>query len=357
MSQLLDDLNHIQSIDAGNQLGSIRLLGKQFAHGWEDVHQLAIPAGFKNVNKIVFCGMGGSSLGGYVAKYLYGLELSMPFEVINGYHIPAYVDNQTLVVAQAYSGTTEEILSCYQEAFQKGAQIYSISTGKDLERMAAQNSTLHYLISPTYNPCNQPRMGIGYSIVGVLALLHRLELIHIPPEELQDCAQVTDDIAQRFSPESPTSDNSAKQMAEKFLGRFPLYIAGEFLQAAMHAMRNQLNENAKTYAAEHPVSEMNHHLLEAFRFPETLKDADIYVFLDSDLYSDKIVQRNDICKQVIADAGHMVTSIQAQGTFKLSQILSCIQQGAYIGLYLAVLEGVDPSPIPNVERLKTLLAK
>lgn len=353
----LDDLTYIRSLDVENQLASITMLGKQVMHGWESVGKLQIPESYKDIDTIVFCGMGGTSLGAYVTKYTYGLTLGKPYEIVNDYHLPSYVNERTLVIVQSYSGNTEESLSGFDEAVAKHANIFTISAGGELQKRAEAQGNPHYAIDPQFNPCNQPRMAIGYSIVAQLALLHHLGFIHISDEELSDITSMTDKMAAENNENVPTDVNKAKQMAWQLFDKLPLYIAGEFMQGAMHAMRNQIHENAKTYAAEHPVPEMNHHLLEALSFPASTKDHDVYIFLESDLYSEKISQRNMFSKQVVEEAGHHVLSIQAQGAYKLSQILSTIQFGAYIGLYLAMLEGIDPSPIPHVEKLKKLLAK
>lgn len=353
----LDDISHIQSLDTQDQLGSVKLLGQQFKHGWEDVHKLTLPESYKLINKIVFSGMGGSSLGAYVTRYSYAQHLKYPYEIINDYHLPNYVDSSTLVITQSYSGNTEETLQGYKDALDKGAQIFSITTGGDLQEYARSNNTLCYTVEPTYNPCNQPRMAIGYSLVGQLALLHRLGLINISSDELDDIVHITEENTRLYGPDVPTDQNFAKQLALKLFDKVPIYCAGEFLQGAMHAMRNQINENAKTYAAEHPVPEMNHHLLEALQFPVGFKNHALYIFLNSDLNSPVIAKRNEICQQLIKESGHDAISIQATGSYKLSQVLSSIQIGAFVGVYLAVLENIDPSPIPNVEKLKKLLAK
>jgi glucose/mannose-6-phosphate isomerase len=353
----LDDLTYIRSLDLENQLGSIHLLGKQLIHGWETGAQIDIPDSYKDVDNIVFCGMGGTSLGAYVTKHTYGLTLGKPYEIINDYHLPSYVNERTLVIVQSYSGDTEESLSGFEDGIAMKGKLFTISAGGELQKRAEAHGNPHFSIVPTYNPCNQPRMAIGYSIVAQLALLHRLGFIHISDEELADVTRMTDLGAEQYREEVPTEQNKAKQMAWSLLDKIPIYIAGEFLQGAIHAMRNQIHENAKTFAAEHPIPEMGHHLLEALSYPVSTKDFDMYIFIESNLYSERITQRTTISKSVVEEAGHAVASVQAAGSFKLSQILSTIQFGAYVGLYLALLEGINPSPIPHVDKLKKLLAK
>ncbi len=351
----LDNIEQMRELDSQDQVGSVTLLGKQFLHGWEDVHKLEIPEEYSKAQNIVFCGMGGSSLGAYVTKHIYGLTLGVPYEIMNDYHIPSYVDENTLVIVQSYSGNTEEALSCFDEAIETGAHIFTISAGGKLEERSKRDNCQHYHIEPKFNPCDQPRMGIGYSIVGQLAMLHQAGFIHITEQELKDIEAVTEQNAKDNHPEVPLSSNSSKHIAELMFDKIPLYIGAQFLQGAMHAMRNQVNENAKTYAGEHPVPEMNHHLLEALSFPKSTQNHDLYVFIESDLYSDRVKRRNEVVKEIIQKTGHNVTSIQAKGTYPISQVMYCIQYGAFIGFYLAMKEGIDPSPIPYVEDLKVML--
>ncbi len=351
--------NHLSfpTLDTENQLGSIELLGKQARHAWEIGAQISIPADYNTSTSIVFAGMGGTSLGAYVTRYAYSLKMPVPFDIINDYHLPRYVGPSTLVIIQSYSGETEESLSCFDEAVKAGAHICTISSGGTLEKRAQEQGNPHFHITPTFNPCNQPRMAIGYSIVGLLSFLHHTGFITIHDEELNNIERVVEENNALYGQSVPTAQNPAKQLATQLFDHFPIYIGAEFLQGAIHAMRNQLHENAKSFAVEHPVPEMNHHLLEALRFPTSTHDADVYIFLNSSLYSERIKERMRYSAQIVNEAGHTVVEHTVTGAHPISHVFSAIHFGAYVGLYLALKEDIDPSPIPHVENLKKKLAK
>lgn len=118
-----DDLEAIKKIDPQDTVGSTELAVQQFAAAWEQVQKLPIHEDYSNVKAIVFCGMGASIYGALVVKALEGAGFAYPTEIVTDYHLPAYVDSNTLVVLTSYSGSTEEVLSCAQEAKEKGAKM------------------------------------------------------------------------------------------------------------------------------------------------------------------------------------------------------------------------------------------
>lgn len=353
---ILDDLNAIKKLDASNMVGSIEQLGEQVEQTWNEVNAISFPETYRTANKIVFSGMGGSALGAYVAKYAYTNSLKVPYEVINDYHLPGYVDDKTLVVVGSYSGTTEETLSCFQEALSKGAMIACIAAGGQLEVLSREHNLPFYKIDPKFNPCNQPRMGIGYSIFGFLTMLKKLGFIVIGDSDIAAIKSLLNQNNQKFGVAIAVINNPAKQLAQKLFNRLPVLIAGEFLVGATHAIRNQAHENAKSLTFDFPLPELNHHLLEAFPFPEVSHQADHYLFFESDLYSPKIAKRLQITRELTEKTGHQTSSFKATAKDPLAQILETINFGSYVGYYLALLNGIDPSPIVLVEEFKKKLA-
>lgn len=353
----LENSSQIKKLDKSNMAGSIQMLGKQIQQTWNEVNRLEIPDNYKNVDKIVFAGMGGSALGAYVAKNLYTSVLKQPFEVVNDYHLPGYTDENTLVIAASYSGTTEETVSCLNEALRKKAKTIAISTGGELEKIAQKNNLPFYKLNPKYNPSNQPRMGIGYSVFALLTILHKLNIISIEADEIKQIKQAVKTNTINYGIKTKTSGNKAKQIAVKLCGRLPIFIAGEFLIGAIHAVRNQLNENAKSIAVYFPLPELNHHLLEALQFPKNFTQNDYYIFFNSKLYSEKIAKRSKITNEVIKQNGHQATSYSPKSNTPLAQTMEAINFGSYVGYYLALLYGINPSPIKWVEEFKKKLAE
>ncbi len=346
----LDDKAYIQKIDSANMIGSIEMLGKQIQQTWEEVSAIQIPDSYKDIQNIVFAGMGGSALGAHVFKNLYASQISVPFEIISDYNLPSYVSQNTLVVAGSYSGTTEEVLSCFDQALSKTKKLIAISAGGSLEERAHANNIPFYKIDPKFNPCNQPRMGIGYSIFALLTFLHKLGIITISENERAEINSCIENTNKEFGLAAHSEKNVAKQIAFMTHEQVPILIAGEHLVGAIHASRNQINENAKSLACYFPIPELNHHLLEGLKFPTSNNDH--YVLIHSNEYSPKIIKRMEITKDVLQKNGHEITEVIAQGTSKLAQVIQTVHFGSYVGFYLSMLYGIDPSPIPNVEGFK-----
>ena len=112
----LDDPNAIKSIDPENVLGSVLELGKQIEHAWTETNKIPVPDNYRQVSNVVFSGMGGSGLGSRVIESVYGLDLPIPMYRINDYHLPAYINENSLVFCSSFSGTTEETVSTLNEA-------------------------------------------------------------------------------------------------------------------------------------------------------------------------------------------------------------------------------------------------
>src|SRR5690242_5547770 len=57
---------------------------------------------------ILICGMGGSGNAAKIIQGVYENKLRIPFEVMSDYGIPAWINSDSLVIANSYSGNTEE---------------------------------------------------------------------------------------------------------------------------------------------------------------------------------------------------------------------------------------------------------
>lgn len=353
---ILDDLNKIKSLDSSKMFSSIESLPDQIKQTWEDFKSIGLPKDYTNFDNIVFSGMGGSALGAYVCKYLYSHKFKQPLEIINDYYLPEYVNNKTLVIVGSYSGSTEETLSGLNKALEKKAKVFIITTGGKLEQEAFKHNIPYYKIVPKYNPCNQPRMAIGYSIFALISLFNKLSLIRIPDQDINELKSILRENNDKYGIKNHTETNEAKQLAKKLYGKLPILIAGEHLIGSIHAIRNQVNENAKSLAVYFPLPELNHHLLEALQFPEYLHEKDHYVLFDSNNYSEKIRLRTKITNEALIENGHTTSYKKFNRESKLSETIELIHFGSYVGYYMALLNDIDPSPIPWVEKFKTKLA-
>lgn len=352
----IDSREEIAKIDTQNVLGSIEALPDQCLDAWHDANQVNLPENYKHYSKAVLCGMGGSGLGGRVIESVYGGNMKVPLVRVNDYHLPNFTDEDTLIVCSSYSGKTEETINNMNEAIEKKAKWMAIGTGGQLIETAKKENVPFYQINPKYNPSNQPRMAIGYSIIGQLSLVAKAGLINLTEFEINSLAESMKVIIQRNAIEA-TDNNLAKDLALKMQNKIILLIASSHLLGALHTFNNQLNENAKTLSFDFQIPELNHHLMEGLKFPKE-NNKNIFLFIvNSNLYSDQIKKRIKITKDISEKNGIETFEFSLKADNALSQSFELIQFGAFVNFYLAMLYGIDPAPIPWVDYFKAEMAK
>ena len=342
-----DDIEEIKKIDSKNAVGSTDLLPEQLKKAWEEVDKLQIQkiSGIKN---IVFCGMGASIYGALVLKALYGYDLSYPMETISDYHLPKYVANTTLIVLTSYSGTTEEVLSCANEAKEKKCQMLILTQGGPLGEFAKKNNIPSYIFDGKLNPCGVPRYGNGYTVIGLLALLRKAGVIDIDEEKI---LSAIDKISQRKN----DLRLRAKEDAKAYIKKVPVIFAAEHLSGNAQIMRNQFNETSKTFSAFYLIPDLNHHLMEGLAFPKNSNL--LFLLLDSNNYSLKIQSRVKLTREVVLKNNQKVYDYKTSGASKIEDFLEIMVYGAYLTLFLGLLHGEDPAPNPWVDYFKDQLKK
>ena len=90
------------------------------------------------VRNILISGLGGSGIGGTILANVLRDDIAVPIIVSKEYQIPAFVNENTLVIISSYSGNTEETLSALMQAFKKDAQIVCITSGGLVKEYAEQ---------------------------------------------------------------------------------------------------------------------------------------------------------------------------------------------------------------------------
>ena len=355
MSSILDSRKKIKELDLSNLLGSVEALPDQISDAMTQVSSVVIPDSYKSAKNIVVSGMGGSALASHLIKNLFKSELKVPFEVVSHYQLPGYVSSDTLVLLSSYSGTTEETLSSAADAESRGAKIMVITSGGKLAELATHNNWPIYLIKPTYNPCNQPRLAVGYAIVGQLALFAKTGMIADQNKLLSKVVLGLKKMIPGLTPE--VINNPAKLLSFSAFDKHLVFMAAEHLIGAAHIMNNQVNENAKSLTSEWHLPEANHHYLEALSFPKLAKETTLFILFNSALFHERVQKRVLVTKQLLEDKGYEVQLIQASAPTKLEQVFEVVQLGEFMTAYLPILYGINPSAIPNVDWFKSQMAK
>lgn len=348
---ILESRSRIAALDKSNMLGSIEELGKQIQHAWESTRNLSFPAAGE-VKNLVIAGMGGSGLGADVIKSLFKEELQVPLEIVNDYTLPSFVNQYSLVILASYSGTTEEILACAKDAQKKGAQIAVICAGGDLAQFAKKYNYPIYEISPKHNPSNQPRMAIGYAVFGTIALLEKAGIINLSDQQVNAVVEAINRQIKECTVEVEQTENPAKALAYTMIDRRPVIVVSEFLEGAAHVSANQFNENGKVFVDYKVIPELDHHLLEGLKYPTSNASTHVFIFVESQLLRLENILRIQLTRKIIDENQIDSVAVPLRSSTKIEQAFEMITLFSFAGFYLAMLEGIDPSPIPFVDKFK-----
>lgn len=343
-----NNLEAIKKLDPRDTLGSTELLAKQCQEAWNQVNQINVSSSYNEIENIVCCGMGASIYGALVTRALIGPEMKYPFELVSDYHLPKYVNKKSLVILTSYSGTTEEVLSCAKEAKAMGAKMLVLTKGGPLAEFAKENNIPAYIFDGILNPAGVPRLGNGYSVLGLLGLLYKAGIINVDEQKLKEALDKT-------ITEKDTIKINAQDAATMFENKIPVVIAAEHLAGNAQILRNQFNETSKTFSALYLVPDLNHHLMEGLQFPT---ESELYfILLDSDNYTDKIKKRMVLTKQVIVNNKRKVFSYNPKETNIYADFLNTMLFGSYLTLYLGLIYGQNPAINPWVDYFKSELKK
>ncbi len=344
----LQDSESLKALDPQNTIASTEMLPEQLTAAWEQVKTIEIPSEYSQVTNIVFCGMGVSIYGALVVKSLFGKDFPYPIEMVSDYHLPKYVGPQALVVLTSYSGSTEEVLSCAQEAKERQAKMLVLTKGGKLAEFAKENTVPAYIFDGLLNPAGVPRLGNGYTIIGLMGLLHKAGIITL------DEAKLKGGIA-HIKKNVDTIKERAMHDAHAVMGKIPVIFMAEHLSGNAQIMRNQFNETSKTFSAYYLIPDLNHHLMEGLQFPQpsSLK----FMLFDSYSYSPKIQKRVELTMDVVRQNNQNILEYITQGTDVYQDFLEVLSLGSYTTLYLGLLYEQNPAINPWVDYFKEKLAQ
>jgi glucose/mannose-6-phosphate isomerase len=295
------------------------------------------------ISNVLICGLGGSGIGGSIVSELVISKANVPINVTKGYFIPAYVNENTLVIISTYSGNTEETLNCLNLAIGKNAKIVCVTSGgKALE--IAKEKGLDVIVVPGGMP---PRSCLGYSITQLFFILGFNKIITTDfKKELENAVKLIDT-------EETNIHIEAKIIAEKLNNKTPIIYATTYNEGITIRFRQQLNENAKILCWHQIIPEMNHN--ELVGWTKKNNDLTVLIFLDKDEYSRNIA-RVEINKEVIQKYAD-ITEIFSKGASAIEKAIYFIHLGDWISVYLADIRNVDATEIHVINHLKSELSK
>ncbi len=347
---MLDDANVLKQRDPE---GALAVAAEQ----WQQVQFAAevVDGDHDNrpVTKVVVAGMGGSALAALIAKAWLAEQLTVSFDVVREYELPAYVDASTLVIASSYSGNTEETLAGLQQARERSAQVGVIAAGGKLVEQAESDGIARVVIPSGL----QPRMAVLFNLRALVLLLANFGIV---PASLVDEVVAAGDWLHSESDQwvssVPTDKNLAKQLALLAVGKTPVFYGGRLTSPVAYKWKISWNENAKNVAFWNVYPEANHN--EFIGWASHPVDKPFAVFdLKSSFEHPRILKRFEITDRLLSGLRPKATPVDLAGDSPLKQMLWGSILADFASIYVAILNGVDPTPVDLVEKLKAELVK
>lgn len=352
---ILDDLKKIDEFDSSGMYEAIVDFPNQIRNAIKIGEKLNIdPESYKDIENIVICGMGGSAIGGDMVAAVLEDQINVPIEICRNYKLPAYAGENTLVIGSSYSGNTEETLSAIGQAINNKCKIFIITTGGHLREIAKANE-LPFL-SPTKGL--QPRAALGYSFILIMAFLYSVGKVSYDALDFLSLADFLEKRITAISKESPASANMSKQLANLLAGRIPIIYSGPGVSnVAAIRFKGQIAENAKSLAYCGQFPEQNHNELVGWE-----KDSDVWprlfiIFLRDQKENPRIAARIEIVEEILGEKEIDMVEIGSAGENRLQRLFSFIQIADFTSFYLAILNGIDPTPVKPIDFLKKKLGE
>lgn len=343
---MLDDLNVINQRDPQGFLNFAANQPEQLRHNFG-----IAPEHFaRPVKNVVFTGMGGSAL---VAEFARTWpELDVPYVVSKEYTVPRFVGKDTLVVAASYSGNTEETLEALEHARKAGAQIAVITHGGKL----LENAKTHGDILAVLPEAPQPRAGVFYAYRALVEIFEAAALV--PQDsvaELEAVIAPLEAATKQWAADVSEAQNVAKQLAQKMAGKTPIMYDGALMSPAAYKWKIDVNENAKNTAWSGTLPEFSHNEFIGWSSHPVQKPFAV-IDLISRFEHPRVQKRFAITDRLLSGMRPAAITVEAKGESVLEHLLYLVLLGDMATTYLAILNGVNPTPVALVEKFKKELA-
>lgn len=353
---MLDSKKVYVAYDPDDIAFGIDHLPEQARRAWAETRTIKFPASYKACKEIVIVGMGGSALGPDMLLSAFAKRLTVPAAIVHDYILPAHVGPKTLVVLSSFSGTTEEVLAAAVEAKRRKAKIVVIAAGGELAKMGEREKWPTYVFAPG-DLAKEPRLGTGFSLAGVLGMMVRLGFAKVTEADMKRFLTAMGEVLDTCAVDVPTEENPAKTVAKSLKGRVVFIIAAEHLLGNAHVMTNQINETGKQFATYFALPELNHHLLEGLTYPKGFAKGVTAIMLRSAHYHPRVQKRFAVTADIFERVGMEVVEYGCGGKDAIEECGEVLQFGSFLSYYLAMVNSVNPRPIPYVDEFKKRMAE
>lgn len=300
---------------------------------------------------LIVAGMGGSGIGGLLARAMLGDHASRPILAARTYGLPAWTTPDTTVLCASYSGETEEALACYESAGALGARRVVVTSGGQLAELARADGVPVIPVAGGF----QPRAAVAYMTVAALEVAGLCGAGPRMGSELDVAADHLEQLAVEWGADG-AEDCESKTLARGLADSVAVIVGSGITQPIAYRWKTQLNENAKVPAFTHELPELDHNGLVGWQSAAALGRF-AAVFLDDADTHPRVQKRITLTRELIAEQATGTFRVGSRGVTAVERVFSLVLLGDLVSLYVAVLRGVDPTPVDVIEDLKRRLSE
>jgi glucose/mannose-6-phosphate isomerase len=380
IEDVLDRLGDADVLEAADPDAMLRAVASSAAQVREAV-TLSSEAGLARLadegrpRAVVVLGMGGSGVAGDVLAAAAGPACPVPVVTHRGYDLPAWVGAADLVVAVSCSGTTEETLASLDVAIRRSCRLLAVGAADSPLHERARQARGLFVPVPGGR---QPRASMWALSTPLVVAAAHLRLLPRDEPAIADVLEATaarlQSLAERCRPDSDAVVNPAKSLALALQETLPaVWGTSPLAGTAAYRFACQLAENAKLPALSGVLPEANHNAVMAFEgragaaaedlFRDRLEGPAGPLPLRLVLLRDapgaehpRTALRAEASKELAAERGVGVQEVVADGASGFERLAELVGLTDYASVYLAVLAGVDPTPVSAIEDLKRRIA-
>ena len=297
----------------------------------------------KNIDHVVFAGMGGSgAIGDVFASILSKKDIHVT--VVKGYLLPKTVNENTLVVCTSISGNTDETLTVLQNSNKSDAKFVGLSSGGLMEDYCEKNSVDYYKIEKEHSP-RASFIGFLYSALNILE-----PIIPISKNEIGESIISLSHTKKEIDSNNLNERNSSLELAS-WIKSIPIIYYPWGLQSAAIRFKNSMQENAKKHVLFEDVIEACHNGIVSWETPSNIQP----ILLQGKDDHVKTQDRWNIMKEFFQERQIGYKEIFSVDGNILTKLVCLIYLLDMASIYNAVISKIDPSPVNSIDFVKKRL--
>ena len=339
MNQLLT-IENLKDIDSQSMY---EIYDKWSDRAKESYKNLLPKIDLKNIDHVVFAGMGGSgAIGDVFASILSKMDIHVT--VVKGYLLPKTVNENTLVVCTSISGNTDETLTVLQNSNKSDAKFVGLSSGGLMEDYCEKNSVDYYKIEKEHSP-RASFIGFLYSTLNILE-----PIIPISKNEIGESIISLSHTKKEIDSNNLNERNSSLELAS-WIKSIPIIYYPWGLQSAAIRFKNSMQENAKKHVLFEDIIEACHNGIVSWETPSNIQP----ILLQGKDDHVKTQDRWNIMKEFFQERQIGYKEIFSVDGNILTKLVCLIYLLDMASIYNAVISKIDPSPVNSIDFVKKRL--